>query len=272
MGVLPLRHVYQLHVSLNDIEPAIWRRILVPSEVTLDVLHLLIQKAMGWQDEHLHQFIAGSKLYSDYHPDWDEFGADFEDESTVRIRHILTSPNQTLTYTYDFGDNWQHTIRLEEIKSPDDVDGEQLCIAGERACPPENCGSVPGYYQLLEIMADPEHRDYEDTLFWLGGNFDPDFFSLDVINSFDESSMFDAGNEFFARIEAQEIVMNQLLKTLKNTHPETYHHLHKACMQASKDARSERSSDEGRDQYTSAIADTIDSFFDFDEDGTRQVH
>ena len=154
MAVSPLRRVYQLHISLNDIEPMIWRRILVPSEITLDVLHLCIQNVMGWQDEHLHLFIDGDKQYGTHEPGWDELGAEHEDERAVRLRQILTRPKQNLLYKYDFGDSWLHTIKLEEIKSIEEVEDSQFCLDGERACPPENCGSVPGYYHLLEVMAD----------------------------------------------------------------------------------------------------------------------
>ena len=196
MAVTPLQQAYQLHISLNDIEPMIWRRILVPSDITLDILHLSIQDAMGWQDEHLHLFIDGNKQYGSHDPDWDEFGAEYGDECEVQLRQVLSRPNKTLLYEYDFGDSWQHTIKLEEIKSVEEVEDSPFCLGGERACPPENCGGIPGYYHLLAVMADPNHKEYEDMSLWFGGVFDPDAISLDEINTIPEDSYLDEEDDY----------------------------------------------------------------------------
>lgn len=270
MAASALQQVYQLHISLNNIEPNIWRRILVPSEITLDILHITIQKVMGWEDEHLHLFIDGNKQYGTHEPDWDELGADHGDESVVQLKQVLSAPDQTLLYEYDFGDSWLHTIKLEEIKSVEEVENSPFCLEGERTCPPENCGGIPGYYNLLEIMADPKHEEYEDTLLWLGSQFDPDAFDLNEINSISDEPYLDEEEELCAQVEAQQIVLNLLFKTLKTKHPDTYELLYQSCIEASNEAREVLGAVSEVEPYAHCLADNIESLFD--GDGSDQIH
>ena len=139
----------QLHVSLNDIEPPIWRRVLVEESITLGRLHEVLQIVMGWQDVHLHQFITGT-CHEDrvfFTPPWDDgfgdeaFMARQRDETRVKARTLLRLVGDSVTYAYDLGDGWEHTLRLEKVVLVDPM--EQwlpCCLEGRRACPPEDVG------------------------------------------------------------------------------------------------------------------------------------
>lgn len=145
---------YRLHVELNDIKPAIWREFEIASDVHLDELHDVVQIVMGWTDSHLHRFGVGDNWDE---PDTAQFITQFDAdegeqgvlETEVRIDEILQNLGDRLLYIYDFGDDWQHTITLQgERALSDDSDHRPRCLAGARACPPEDCGGVPGYAEL----------------------------------------------------------------------------------------------------------------------------
>lgn len=172
--------IYQLKITLNDIEPPIWRHVLVPAIASLADLHGVIQAVMPWEDAHLYQFRKGKLTFSEPDP----YNEDVEDSDSaeVLLAELLTAPNQELTYLYDFGDGWEHTILLEEIQPLDlDVIYPQ-CIGGERACPPEDCGGPPGYAEMLAALKDPEHPEHELYLDWLDDDFDPEWFDLEETN------------------------------------------------------------------------------------------
>lgn len=157
--------LYQLKVSLIGIKPAVWRQLTVPSSITLDRLHDVLQIVMGWEDSHLHQFACGKKRFTEQPQD----ASQGEEEGLFRLNALLKRKGDKLIYLYDFGDNWQHEILLENSNyKPDEFDAPLLCLDGERACPPEDCGGAPGYEYLLGILQDPTHEDYEETLEWLG--------------------------------------------------------------------------------------------------------
>jgi len=149
----PVTRVYQLRLSLKHIQPEIWRRILVAGEIDLKALHHVIQAEMGWQDLHLHVFRVGDVEYSD--PDMDVARA--RDESSARLFRIAPNVGDSFTYEYDFGDSWDHTIAVEAI-SENDVryPRHPVCIGGENACPPEDCGGVPGYERLMKARRKPK--------------------------------------------------------------------------------------------------------------------
>jgi hypothetical protein len=172
---------YQLKVALLGVKPPIWRRILVPADLSLGRLHGVLQVAMGWTDSHLHQFIADNTFYGTPNED---FGFDeVRDENRYRLNQLLQSEKDWVKYEYDFGDSWEHRITLEKILPAEDKGLLPRCIKGKRACPPEDCGGIWGYQNLLEILADPKHDEHEDMLEWLGGEFDPEEFDLDVTNA-----------------------------------------------------------------------------------------
>ena len=175
--------IYQLKISLDGAKPPIWRRILVPPSIHLGQLHDLIQIAMGWGNCHLHQFIVGNIFYGVPANDFgDAFGLEMRDETKYKLSRFLKKEKNSLRYEYDFGDGWEHKILLEK-KLPDD-DSRPLCtcIKGKRACPPDDCGGIWGYQEMLEILKDPSHPEYEDWREWVDDEFDPEFFDLDETN------------------------------------------------------------------------------------------
>jgi hypothetical protein len=183
--------VYQFKITLYEIEPRIWRRIQVPAKYSFWDFHVAIQDAMGWLDYHLHAFrfrpkhkrksieigIPGDE-YDDIGviPGWE-----------VPIIDNFTEPGQIIEYEYDFGDSWYHEILLEGILLKTKGAKYPKCLAGERACPPEDCGSVDGYYRLVKILQDPNHDEYEEYVEWLKGHaknyhpYKPDEFNPDKI-------------------------------------------------------------------------------------------
>jgi len=179
MTTKQLRSIYQIKISLIGAKPPIWRTFLVPSDLRLDAFHDVIQIVMGWTDSHLHQFIANNVFYGI--PD-DEFGMEIENEAKFKLFHLLKKEKDTIKYEYDFGDSWEHKILLEKIFPFDTKTALPVCIKGKRACPPEDCGGIWGYEDLLETISNPKHPDHEDMLDWLGGEFDPEEFDLEEIN------------------------------------------------------------------------------------------
>ena len=161
--------MYQIHLSLNDLKPEVWRRIILPADVELSDLHKIIQTTMGWTNSHLHQFIHHRNLYEPPAPEnvWDSMG---EDYTGMRLDQFLEKKNDKLTYEYDFGDSWEHEIKLENILKKDKKLDRSLpmCIDGKMACPPDDCGGVWGYQELLEALNNPNHPEHEDYLDWEG--------------------------------------------------------------------------------------------------------
>jgi len=179
----PRSVVWQFKVSLKEIQPLIWRRIQVPASYTFWDLHVAIQDAMGWQDYHLHEFT----IYNPKTRELERIGiADDEAEAESyggrllpgweeRISSYFSTQNPTADYLYDFGDDWQHLVTLEESLPRNASVRYPVCVAGERACPPEDCGGVSGYAEFLEAIADPRHPEHKSMLKWVGGSFGPVF-------------------------------------------------------------------------------------------------
>jgi len=179
--------VYQFKISLIGIEPSIWRRIQVPGTYSFWDLHVAIQDAMGWLDYHLHGFRARQK-YKRRSTEIGIPGDEGEGEVVVpgwevSIAERFTELGQVMEYDYDFGDGWHHEILLEGILLKEDGNTYPKCLAGERACPPEDCGSISGYCRLLEILTDPTDSEYESYVDWLKGHaknyypYDPEKFN-----------------------------------------------------------------------------------------------
>lgn len=170
--------IYQLKITLRGVsKPPVWRRVLVPSDITLGDLHHTVQYAMGWGDCHLHVFTT----------DWQEYGSpddEFEgaDDQSVRLDEILTEQGDQLSYTYDFGDDWEHDVVVEQTLIAEPGQAYPRCVAGNGACPPEDCGGRWGYAELKKVLADPAHDEHQDLLDWLGlesgEDFDPKEFSV----------------------------------------------------------------------------------------------
>lgn len=175
--------IYQLKVTLKYIRPPIWRRLLVPRDMTLDALHDVLQTAFGWTDSHLHQFVVGDEYYGVPHPDYLDLGPPMKDECQARLRYVIGGRARKLVYEYDFGDGWEHEIIVEKKLVPEAGVAYPRCSAGRRACPPEDCGGPWGYGALLEAVADPEHSEHEEKSEWLGDDFDAEAFDLEAVNA-----------------------------------------------------------------------------------------
>jgi hypothetical protein len=178
--------VYQLKVVLVGSKPPIWRRLQVPGNATLDWLHTVLQVAMGWTNSHLHHFLTAEVRYSD--PSLQEdmgFGDEPDrDEAKAVLMKVVPEKGGQICYEYDFGDSWQHQITVEEILSPDPATkGVARCIDGARACPPEDCGGVWGYEELLKALKNPKHPEHKGMKEWIGGSWDAAAFDLEKINA-----------------------------------------------------------------------------------------
>jgi hypothetical protein len=183
----------RLKITLLYLEPKIWRRVLVPYDIKLPRLHDVIQIAMGWMDSHLHGFETKTASYERFFDDDLGFEDDFPgarkrlDESKYRLSDLLVKPKASCVYTYDFGDNWEHGIVLEKLAPAGKRITRAEVLAGENARPPDDCGSTPGYCDLIAILADPKHPEHEDRRKWLGlkegEKFDPAFYDMAAANT-----------------------------------------------------------------------------------------
>jgi hypothetical protein len=174
--------VYRLKISLRGVsKPPVWRRVAVLADITLAELHEVILRAMGWHGGHLHVFSSGWAQYGTPSPDLGHL-----DDSAVRLRDMLLTPGTRLRYTYDFGDDWEHDIQLEEILPEEPGNSYPYCLAGKGACPPDDCGGPWGYAELKETIADPADEQHQELLDWLGLDsaeaFDPREFAVDAAN------------------------------------------------------------------------------------------
>ena len=158
-----------------------WRRLLVPSEIPLDALHDVVQLAMGWSNYHMHVFSTDSGEYGVPDPD-----LGFLDQRGMTLSQLLSEPGDQIDYTYDFGDNWEHEIMLEDMLDADPQQLYPICVAGKGACPPEDCGSAWGYARLREVLADPFDEEHSSMLEWLelesASDFNAAAFEIDVVN------------------------------------------------------------------------------------------
>lgn len=178
-------NIYQIKITLKDIQPKIWRRILVKSNTPLLDLHYIIQTTMGWTNTHLHQFRKNKMFFSIPldDEDFDDFGRG-EDyiKTKLKISDLLISEKDKIFYDYDFGDDWSHEILLEKILNFDLNITYPICIKGAMNCPPEDCGGAWGYMNLVEILQNPKHPEYKERMEWLEEPFEPEYFDLEIIN------------------------------------------------------------------------------------------
>lgn len=183
-GKLPVsQRAYQLKITLKHIRPPIWRRLQVRGDITLGELHRFLQVAMGWWDSHLHLFKIGRAEYTHPYPELDLFSeTETKDEDETILGEVVRSEKRRFTYVYDYGDHWEHEIVVEKILPREGEMEYPVCLAGRRACPPEDCGGPWGYGGMLQALDDPSHPEHESYVEWLGGQFDPEEFDLEVLN------------------------------------------------------------------------------------------
>jgi hypothetical protein len=171
----------QLKITLKEIKPPIWRRVLVSDQITLLDLHLVIQAVFGWEDYHLHEFKIRNVLYGD--PEDSEF-MDFvkEDEYFYKLSDFNFNKGSRFSYLYDFGDNWSHAVLVEKVLPSDKKARLPQFIDGKRATPPEDVGGEYAYSNFIEAINDPNHEEHENYLMWIGGDFDPESFDKNLVD------------------------------------------------------------------------------------------
>ena len=179
---------FQFRIQIKDVQkPPVWRKVIVPESFTFEQFHRVIQEAFGWGNYHLFQFSPsgyGSEpviaIPSD--DDWEKTALNASD---TKLSSVFNTENQKYTYIYDFGDDWEHTILLENIL-PEKTE-KASCLTGKGACPPEDCGGPWGYERLKEILKDPKHKEYKEIKEWIGiedvkDKFHPEKFDIEYVN------------------------------------------------------------------------------------------
>jgi hypothetical protein len=170
--------VARLKVTLDDVEPKMLRRIEAPLTIRLDRLHLALQTAIGWTNSHLYEIRAGDVGWGEPDPDW---GDNPLDARKARLMDVLEDVGaKTLRYLYDFGDGWEHTIKVERIFDAEPGILYPRLIEAVGRCPPEDCGGPYGYLEFLEAIADPKHERHAELTEWIGGTFDPNDVSFEA--------------------------------------------------------------------------------------------
>ncbi len=170
----------QLHIELRGAKPKIWRRVLVPETITLAKLHAVIQVVFGWGGGHLHEFHVGEERFGTPDREYDAFG-EVRSERTTRLAGALGAA-RTMNYVYDFGDNWQHRIKVEKTLPAAPAGTLPMCVAGANATPPDDCGGIYGYYDFVAAVTDPNHPEHVEMTEWIGGPWDPAAFDIEDTN------------------------------------------------------------------------------------------
>jgi hypothetical protein len=181
----PARPVIQLRIALREVEPPIWRRIQVPSSITLIQLADAFLVTMGWLGYHLYEYRIRGQAYGDPDPDFD-YGREIKDLRRIRLESVAPVVGGQFEFLYDFGDGWVHDVTVESIAPPAPRVRYPRVIEGERACPPEDVGGPHGYNDFLAAIGDPSNEAHVEMLDWVGGEFDPDWFDIDAVNEYFE--------------------------------------------------------------------------------------
>ncbi|MHC1712870.1 MAG: plasmid pRiA4b ORF-3 family protein [Solidesulfovibrio sp.] len=154
--------IYQLKIELDEIAPTIWRRFIVPSNISLDRLHDIIQIVMGWKDYHLHEFIIKNNIYTE-NPESPDEG---KEENKFILEDLIKRKNTSFKYHYDFGDDWLHTVVVENINFNENIRFPLCCLEGARACPPEDVGGIYGYEDFCKSISDENDKNHKDMKEW----------------------------------------------------------------------------------------------------------
>ncbi len=158
----------------------LWRRVMVPQDVTLPQLHAIVQIVMGWTNSHVHQFEVGDVVFAEPHQEYEPGPIDYR---AITLNQIAPRRDSTCVYEYDFGDSWDHLIEVEDELPIGSVGGPlPRCLEGERACPPEDCGGAYGYADLLRALRNPRHPEHDGSVEWVGPDFDPERFDIERVN------------------------------------------------------------------------------------------
>jgi hypothetical protein len=173
--------VARLKITLDDVEPKVLRRVEVPLAIRLDRLHLTIQAAMGWSNSHLYEISAGGVGWGIPDPNWP--GGPLDARKTKLVEVLEDTGLKTLHYLYDFGDSWEHTIKIERLSDPEAGSLYPRLIEAIGRCPPEDVGGAPGYAELLDATADSQHERHAEISEWLPDNFNPNAVNIAMLEA-----------------------------------------------------------------------------------------
>ena len=171
--------IYELMIELEDVAPRVWRRFRLDPLCALPLLHLILQRIMGWQEKHAHCFRTDAKQFGPVDDDSRDL---WLDERRYRLASLVRDPGDTFEYMYDFGDNWRHRIVLERTLERSRSVLHPKCVGGENACPPEDVGGPPGYARLKFVLQNPDVKEHEEMREWAGDHFDPTRFDVEYQN------------------------------------------------------------------------------------------
>lgn len=181
-----MEDIIQLKISLIGSKPPIWRRILVDKNSTFFQLHQILQIVMGWENTHLHKFLFNERVISNYEEEAESsfsfLEIKVENGINICLSELITNHKSTFTYIYDIGNYWEHKILVEDFLPPNPATQYPICIKGKLNCPPEDCGGIYSFYEMLEILSDSTHPDYKFMRQWLGKNYSPELFDIDRVN------------------------------------------------------------------------------------------
>ena len=166
--------VARLLIELEDISPRIWRRVDVPTGITLTTLHEVIQAVMRWEYAHLYEFRAGERVYGDPFPGMESPSRRVYKASGIRLNQLIDRGVTSFLYVYDFGDDWRHRITIEDLRDGDADTDYPVFVEGARRAPPEDVGGLPGFEAFLKAIGNRRHPQHAELTEWSGGGFDPD--------------------------------------------------------------------------------------------------
>ena len=178
-----MEDIIQLRVFIHELKPVIWRRLRVEKETTLFELHHIIQIAFGWQNYHLFEFEHHGFIFGEINAVVPEANENLIDSRTTSLESLFVDTRELLRYTYDFGDNWLHYVVVERFIPREKNGVYPYCMSGKNACPPEDCGGIKGYDNLLKALTNKQHPEYQEYKNWVGKGFSPDKFELEKVNN-----------------------------------------------------------------------------------------
>ena len=172
-----------LKVVLTGTSPEVWRRIQVNSTIPLNEFHHILQIVMGWENYHLFEFIINGQRFGVTDEEFDIGDDEITDAKNVKLDTVINEGIKSFIYLYDFGDGWHHSIEVEDIAGIKENTNTPLCLGGAMNCPPEDCGGLPSFYHLVEVLNDKNHPEHSQIEEWLGEHYDPKQFELALVNT-----------------------------------------------------------------------------------------
>ncbi len=177
-----MNEIIQLKITIQGTKPPVWRQIQVEKSITFSQLHTILLIVMGWDGGHLYEFLVDGIRISEPSSDDEGWGGGIHDSSKIKLDSLISDSKTKIVYTYDFGDDWEHKIVLEGYHNKDETQYYPVCIDGKQCCPPEDCGGIYAFSELLKTLKNKNHPDYDDTLEWVGEDYDSEKFDIVKVN------------------------------------------------------------------------------------------